>query len=205
MPSPKPPTSRPLGPRATAVVLALDRGIYWFARHWLVSFQVLLVLWLGAAILAPILQAAGQERPASVIYAMFRPFCQQRPDRSLHLFGEKMACCERCFAIYSVLALFGLAYFAFRGIRPLAWSKLAFLALPILADVATQTLGLRESTTGLRLATGGLFAIGVAWLALPHFEQGFADIRQPLERRFARLVAEGRAHPLRGAPAMSRD
>jgi hypothetical protein len=48
----------------------------------------------------------------------------------------------------------------------------------------------------LRVITGAIFAAGVCWLLFPHLEAGFARMRDQIERRFARLVAEGRARPL---------
>ena len=187
-------------PRATAAILAVDRGIYAVARHWLLAVNAVLFAWIALAALAPVLLSTGHRTWATIIYGLNRPFCHQRPDRSFHILGEKMACCERCAAIYGGLFLFGVAYVAMRGIRPLSWRGLVLFGLPILVDALTQAAGFRESTAELRVLTGALFAVGLAWLAFPHLEAGFAEMRAQLERRFARLVAQGRARPLRGAP-----
>ena len=184
----------------TAVQVAVDRAIYAVARHWLLVVNSIILAWLAVAAVAPLLRANGVEPWARVIYAVNRPFCHQRDDRSFYLFGEKMACCQRCAAIYGGLFLFGLVFVALRGVGPLSWRGVAVCSLPLLLDAMTQAIGLRESTWGLRVATGVLFAGGVAWLVLPNLEAGFTDIRAQRERRFARLAEHGRARPLRGAP-----
>ena len=189
--------------RATAAILTIDRGVYRVARHWLAYVNAWVLGFLGLALLAPVLAAKGFDGSARVIYAIHRPFCHQRDDRSFHVLGEKMACCHRCTAIYGGLFLFGVAFVALRGrLRPLPWRFLALLSLPILLDGLTQAVGLRDSTWELRVLTGSLFAVGAAWLLLPHLERGFADMRRQLETRFARLVAQGRARPLSGAPPL---
>ena len=198
-----PPVTASRGPRATAAILAIDRAVYAVARRWLMAINAVLLAWLGLAALAPVLLAEGYGTLATVVYAIFRPFCHQRPDRSFHVFGEKMACCERCAAIYGGLLLFGVAYVGLRGLRPLAWPGVALCSVPILIDGLTQAVGLRQSSWELRVVTGGLFAVGLAWLVFPHLETGFGEMRSQLERRFARLVAQGRARPLRGAPPPS--
>lgn len=190
--------------RATAAALAMDRAIYEIARHWLLAINGVLLGWLALAALAPVLLANGYDLWARLLYALNRPFCHQRDDRSFHLLGEKMACCQRCAAIYGGLVLFGVAYVALHDLRPLSWRWVGLLSVPILLDGLSQTLGLRESTWPLRVATGGLFAVGLAWLVLPHLETGFAEMRAQLERRFAGLVAQERAQPLRGAPPIPR-
>jgi uncharacterized membrane protein len=182
-----------------AFIIALDRGIYAVARGWLVVVNAILFAWIALTMLAPVLMAAGYAAPSRLIYAMFQLFCHQRPDRSFHILGEKMACCERCAAIYGGLFLFGLGFAALGGLRPLAWRWVALFSLPILIDAATQAVGWRESSALWRVVTGAVFAVGVAWIFFPFLDRGFADMRAQLERRFARLVAQGRAQPLRGA------
>ena len=199
MPSSSAPTR---SARASALILAVDRAIYAVARHWLLTVNSALLGWLALATLAPVLRASGHYTWASLIYAVNRPFCHQRADRSFHILGEKMACCHRCAAIYGGLFLFGAAYVALRGVRPLSWRGMAVCSLPILLASLTQAVGIRESPWALRAGTGVVVAVGAAWFVLPHLDAGFFDIRAQLERRFARLVAEGRTRPLRAAPPL---
>lgn len=196
-----PPQTRPPEPMSVRVILAIDRTIYAIARRWVLWVDALILTVLAAAVAAPLLAAGGQRTLATILYTMFRPLCHQRDDRSFHLYGEKMACCERCAAIYAGMALFGLLFLIARGrIARLGWRGFALAALPMAIDGLTQLIGLRESSTLLRVLTGALFGIGLVWLLLPYLEVGFADMRAQLERRFARLVAQGRTRPLAGAP-----
>jgi predicted MFS family arabinose efflux permease len=63
-------------------------------------------------------------------------------------------------------------------------------------DGFTQLFGWRESTWELRVVTGSLFALAVAWFVFPRLQRGFGEIQQTVEQRFERLVREGRAAPL---------
>jgi uncharacterized membrane protein len=136
-------------------VVALDRGIAWIAASWLWVANLAVAAWLALIVSAPLLLAVGKEGLATVLYAMNQPLCHQRADRSFHLLGEKMACCERCFAIYAATFGFGLVFTVLRRLEPLSWRCAALLSLPVLLDALSQAPGWRESTTSLRVLTGG--------------------------------------------------
>ncbi|UCC63275.1 MAG: DUF2085 domain-containing protein [Anaerolineae bacterium] len=70
-------------------IIALDRLIFQFAKHWLLVFNLLLGLYAGLPVLAPALMASGMEGPARLIYTVYRPMCHQLPWRSFFLFGER--------------------------------------------------------------------------------------------------------------------
>jgi len=93
---------------------------------------------------------------------LFRPFCHGLPSRCFHLWGVPMPICARCTAIYAGL---GLAVFAFlllpRLTERAARMAMFAAALPLAVDGFTQLLRLRESTNGLRSATG--LAAGIAF------------------------------------------
>jgi uncharacterized membrane protein len=72
-------------------VIGVDRIVYWFSRHWLAVFNVLVLIYVGLPILAPTLMNAGAEGPARVIYTMYKPMCHQMTQRSFFLFGEQYA------------------------------------------------------------------------------------------------------------------
>jgi uncharacterized membrane protein len=180
------------------LVIALDRGIYRIARHWLLAVNALFVTYMASLLLAPMLVAWGYAGLARPIYAFNGLFCHQRDNRSFSILGEKMACCERCAAIYGSMMLAGLAFAFVRGhIRRPRLSDVLLLALPIAVDGGAQLVGLWKSTTGSRLLSGAVFGVAVCWFLLPYLESGFGRMRAQLETLFARLVAEGRAGPLR--------
>jgi uncharacterized membrane protein len=187
----------PLPARQVRLVIAADRLIYRIARRWVWGLNVVGAIFVALPILAPILAAHGQQSTAGWIYRSFHLLCHQEADRSFHIQGYKMAYCERDFAIYAGILLLGLAFgVSGRHVRPARLIDAIVLSAPMAIDGVTQLAGLRESTWELRVATGALFAVAVAWFVFPRLEHGFAEIRQVLETRFDRLVREGRAAPL---------
>ncbi|RMF48821.1 MAG: hypothetical protein D6755_03190, partial [Anaerolineae bacterium] len=63
----------------------------WFARHYLLVFNVFLALYVGLPFLAPVLMHAGWTRPARWIYRAYGAACHQLAFRSWFLFGEQPA------------------------------------------------------------------------------------------------------------------
>jgi uncharacterized membrane protein len=185
------------GARTVRAVIALNRAVYRFARHWLFFVNSFLFVYVAQLFLAPALAAAGHRGWAKPIYGFDGLFCHQRPDRSFYVFGQKMACCQRCFAIYGSMFLLGLFFVTLRDrIRTPSWRAVGLLATPVAVDGGAQLVGLHESNAALRVITGAVFAVGVCWLLFPYLERGFDQMRAQIEGRFARLVAEGRARPL---------
>nr|WP_290665132.1 DUF2085 domain-containing protein [Ardenticatena sp.] len=78
-----------LSRRLIQALLALQRGIAWFARHWLLLFNGFWMLFLGGIFLTPLLMLAGFERAANVLYTLYGFTCHQLPDRS-YFFGGQM-------------------------------------------------------------------------------------------------------------------
>lgn len=155
------------------------------ARHWLLIVNSVSAIFAILPMLAPYFAVHGDHVIARGIYYAFSLICHQRIDRSFVIFHEKMACCERCAAIYTGMFLFGLFYAGLRGrIQPLPFWIFMLLTVPIALDGFTQEFGLRESNWELRVVTGGLFALGFTWLLFPRMEVGFARIRAELERRY---------------------
>jgi uncharacterized membrane protein len=191
-------TARRRSQREERLIIAVDRAIYHVARHWVWLLNVVGAIFVVLPLLAPVLMANGYARLANAIYRPFHLICHQLPNRSFHLMGYKMAYCERDFAIYSGLLLLGLLYGASRRtIRPAALSEVVALSLPIAIDGFTQLFGWRESTWELRVITGTLFAIAVAWAVYPRLDVGFQEITRTIEAQFERLAAEGRVTSLR--------
>jgi uncharacterized membrane protein len=182
---------------STRLIIAVDRGIYRFARRWLAGFNVVLLAWAMAILAAPILVAAGFPDAARPIYAFFGLFCHQDDARSFHLSSEKFACCERCTAIHLSIAASGLVFAAGRTwIRRPRYHELVLLITPVIIDGMAVGAGIYGGNAVMRLLTGSLFGFAIIWALYPRFETGFAAMRVRLETLFERLAAQGRARPL---------
>lgn len=83
--TPSPPETR------SGFNVTLDRIFYAVSRHWLAVFNLIVALYVGLPILAPVLMNAGLERPARLIYTAYSPMCHQMASRSFFLFGEQYA------------------------------------------------------------------------------------------------------------------
>ncbi len=90
-PSPSTTGREPVTGRQRDLVIALDRMIARFARHWLLYLNLLVLLYVGLPFLAPVLMQIGATGPAHVIYTFYSALCHQLGFRSFFLFGEKGA------------------------------------------------------------------------------------------------------------------
>jgi uncharacterized membrane protein len=179
----------------------LDAVLAIIGRHWLGALNVFVALFVGGAFFAPILGALGETALASPLYAIYHAACHQWAFRSFFLFGPqvvygadqlqslgvdpyafsggpatgwKMAFCERDFAIYFTLLVFGVMYAA--RLRPARLAGMGFLLYgvaiaPMALDGFTQLFGWRESTWELRVVTGVLFALASGWLLYPRVDE----------------------------------
>lgn len=71
--------------------IRLNRGLLFFARHWLAAFNLAVFVYVGLPFLAPTLMHAGFERQARWIYTVYSPLCHQLAFRSWFVFGEQPA------------------------------------------------------------------------------------------------------------------
>lgn len=71
--------------------LRLNRGLHYFAKHWLAAFSLLVLLYVGLPFVAPTLMKLGATGPAKVLYTVYSPFCHQLAFRSWFLFGDQPA------------------------------------------------------------------------------------------------------------------
>ena len=101
----------------------------------------------------------------------FRMMCHGIESRCLMMFGVPMPICARCTAIYAGL---GMAVFAFLLLPKMsehaARMVLLIAILPLAVDGFTQLLRLRESTNGLRSATGIIAGIAFGLWAITAVE-----------------------------------
>jgi uncharacterized membrane protein len=69
----------------------LDKLVFWLAKHWLLLVNLVLAVYSGLPVLAPILMGLGYTRPAGMIYTFYKPQCHQLPQRSFFISGPQFA------------------------------------------------------------------------------------------------------------------
>jgi len=188
---------------AGRVVTCFERFANFIARHWLLAVNSAMFLFIFPAFLAPYLMAIGMERPAKVVYMLYRLTCHQLPERSFFVFGYKMALCVRCSSLYLSFWGVGLFYGLWRStplsrryrLSPLSLKLLFLLALPMAIDGAIQLLGLWESTNTLRAITGALAGGGFGLFAYPLLDEGFRSTVSPAPGRGTVIVRRAEKGP----------
>lgn len=83
--------SQPVTGRKRRVVIGMDKGILWLARHWLAVLSAFVGLYAGIPFLAPVAMEAGATGVANTIYAVYSPVCHQFAFRSWFLYGDQTA------------------------------------------------------------------------------------------------------------------
>lgn len=71
------------------IITRADRFSYWLSQHYMVLFNLAVLLYVGLPFLAPVLEHAGAVGPAKIVYTMYKPLCHQLAYRSFFLFGEQ--------------------------------------------------------------------------------------------------------------------
>jgi uncharacterized membrane protein len=69
----------------------LDKLVLSLAKHWLLLVNLVIAVFSGLPLLAPVLMGLGYTRPAQLIYTIYQPLCHQLPQRSFFLFGPQFA------------------------------------------------------------------------------------------------------------------
>ncbi|HIE57280.1 MAG TPA: DUF2085 domain-containing protein [Anaerolineales bacterium] len=70
-------------------ITGTDRFTYWFSHHYLLVLNLMVLLYVGLPILAPVLMKSGAETPGRVIHKFYGSMCHQLSYRSWFLFGEQ--------------------------------------------------------------------------------------------------------------------
>ena len=104
--------------RTRALVIALDRVIFWVTKHWAAILNGIALAYVGLPFVAPVLMLAGADGAARIIHLAYSPMCHQLPQRSWYLFGPQPA-----YSVSELLALVGEQELAGR------WSR-AFIGNP---------------------------------------------------------------------------
>jgi uncharacterized membrane protein len=65
------------------------RVSFWLKQHYLAILAIILALYVGLPLLAPVLMKTGQQNLAQSIYNLYKPLCHQLAYRSFFFFGEQ--------------------------------------------------------------------------------------------------------------------
>ncbi|MHB1133940.1 MAG: DUF2085 domain-containing protein [Chloroflexota bacterium] len=160
-----------------ALISTLSLARQSLAGHWLFLVNGTVGLYVGLALLSPLLIAAGQDEGGRFLFAAYAIACHQEPGRSFFLAGHQVAFCERDVAIYGSMFLAGLFYAGRRRTRPLRWWWYLLALVPMAIDGGSQLVGWRESTWQLRLFTGTLFGLATVWFLYPHLDRTVDELR----------------------------
>lgn len=176
-------------PTPAAWALQIERLAQWMIRHWLLFANGLVLIYGGVPWLSPLAYASGHPWLGWLLFAIYRPFCHQIPERSFFLYGYQVAFCHRETAMYTALFIGGLVFGLLRRhIQPIPLRGAGLLLLPMLLDGGMHMvddlfqLGLRASGDApgslnfwLRMITGLLFAIAILSAVYPRLER---DLRK---------------------------
>lgn len=80
---------QPVAPPGGFTWTRSDGILYWLSKHYLALVNILVFIYVGLPVLAPVLMRVGAETPARVIYRVYGAFCHQYAFRSFFLFGEQ--------------------------------------------------------------------------------------------------------------------
>jgi uncharacterized membrane protein len=109
------------------------------------------------------LDVIGQMNPlAATVYLLGDAQCHQLLERSFVINGNQMPFCSRDLGIFiGIVAGMGLA---FSGKLKFGWKMALLLLVPMGLDGGAQLISSYESTNLVRLATGILAGVGLAYL-----------------------------------------
>ncbi len=156
-------------------------------------FIFVMLIWDKLILLAPYFMSTGNRDAGSALYAFFSPACHQIPERSLSVFGYKMAVCARCAGIYFAMLVGLLVYPLFKRVDDAEMPNFRYLILavvPIGIDGGTQLLAdyapilagwginlpgflLRHSTNEIRVVTGAVVGLVMPFYILPMLNEVF--------------------------------
>ncbi|HKP52121.1 MAG TPA: DUF2085 domain-containing protein [Chloroflexia bacterium] len=202
----------------------LDRVLDYISHHWLRFICIALGIFVGLPWLAPVFAALGWWDLANPIYTAYALTCHQLPERAGFIFGYQVAFCYRNTAIYAGVLIFGILFAVARDRnvswlrwlrRPLHWYWFVLLLVPMFLDGVTHMFGLRDMLSmdmdtsfgsfyigsqafslnwWLRIITGGLAALGVAWFAFPRMARVVAE-SEAVQIAYRQSVAASRRMP----------
>lgn len=152
--------------------------------------------WCAAIVIAPVLvtHAGLSATLGAMIFEFFRPVCHQIGARSLHLYGEPLAVCARCSAIYIAFLAGTITYpFIHPLDRPAYPPRSVLLAalVPMLFDVACGIIGLYDNNNLTRVVSGAIFGFVAAWFIIPGAIEAAGQIFSPSTPSSSLITAKG--------------
>lgn len=138
------------------------------------------LLWCAMILLAPVLAMLGglPGLMGDVLYRIFHSICHQLDDRSFHVLGKPLGVCIRCVSIY-------VGFLSGTIVYPVVWrpahrivfkrAVLLWSLIPMLLDVALDTVGIHDSTIFTRIITGTMFGVVVPFFLIPVAEEAMKD------------------------------
>ncbi|MCL4560413.1 MAG: DUF2085 domain-containing protein [Chloroflexi bacterium] len=159
-----------------------DKFSFWLSNHYMLVFNLVLLLYVGLPFLAPTMMKIGANGVASIIYKVYSPLCNQFAFRSWFLFGEQPAY-PRALANVQGLIPYEQAIDsspqalenarAFDG-NPQVGYKVAFCERDVAIYGAMLLFGLLFSLTGRRLKALPWYVwliLGIVPIAIDGFSQ----------------------------------
>lgn len=176
----------------------VNRFVEWFLRNWIWVASGWAALVVFGAVLTPLLAASGFDTLSWAFYKAYRLLCPQRPDHSWFIAGHKMGFEQRDTSMFAAGAVAGPLYVLVRRFNwRISWKMMVLAQVPMLIDVGTQMVGLRDSDGFWRAWTGALGIFGfVAWMypkVDADFREGLARIRAIREQERPPVPASHRA------------
>ena len=165
----------------------INHFVEWFLRNWIWVASGWAALVVTGAVLTPVLAASGFDTLSWMLYKAYRLLCPQREAHSWFISGHKMGFEQRDMAMFAAGALGGPLYVLLRRFNlRISWKAMVLAQLPMLIDVGTQIIGLRDSDGFWRSWTGALGVLAfIAWM-YPRID---ADFREGLSRIHAEREA----------------
>ncbi len=131
-------------------------------KKWIRIGFILITLWNGAIVTAPLLSQAKAhwlQALGSGIYFFMDPVCHQLPERSIFLQHLPLPVCARCTAIYLGGFFTFLAALVSRSLKPWSKSALGSLALLAVIGLLAEKLHVLPDLLEIRFMNGLLLGI----------------------------------------------
>lgn len=170
----------------------VNRFVEWFLRNWIWVASGWAALVVAGALLTPVLAANGFDTLSWLLYRAYRVLCPQREAHSWFISGHKMGFEQRDTAMFVAGAVGGPLYMMLRRrfTWRISWKVMVLAQVPMLIDVGTQMVGLRDSDGFWRSWTGALGVLAfIAWM-YPKIDADFRSGLARIQAERSQTVAE---------------